>query len=171
MEKKKFRDTKVGQWLNKAKDKLPELAGIGMEILQGDIGGAIEKVQDLLDKKAQYNTEAQKLLQEWEKYKMEFQKELIEMDNADRADARAREVSYVQATGGRDWFQFTVGCVGLVLMGFVVYVAVYLTPENPDTFNHTLGLVEGVALSIFTYYFGSSAGSKQKSQTIEKLKE
>ncbi len=164
--KKPFKETKVGGWLAKAKDKLPELAGIGMEILSGDIGGAAEKIQDLLNQKAKYNSEAAKLLQEWEIYKLDFQKELLQMENADRESARLRETDFVKATGGRDWFQFIVGVVGLLLLGAMVYAVLYITPVNPNSFSHILGVVEGVALSIFTYYFGSSKGSKDKTQQL-----
>jgi hypothetical protein len=50
------------------------------------------------------------------------------------------------------------GVVGLAAFAFLVYTVV--TTEVPETnkeiFIHLLGIVEGVALSIFGYYFGSS---------------
>jgi hypothetical protein len=166
--KKDFKDTKLGQWLNKAKDKLPEIASVGMEILTGDVGGAIEKIQDILDKKEKFNSEAAKLKQEFEMYKLDFQKELLQMEAADRADARAREREYVKS-GKRDWMQVFVGFVGLSLLSCVIYVGLFMEIKDRETFYHVLGLVEGVGLSIFVYYFGSTQGSKNKQQTIDEM--
>ena len=98
-EKKKFRETKVGQWLKKAGQKLPEIASVALEVATGDIAGAADKITDILNEKANADKEAAKLKVEWEKYLLEFQKELTQMELADRQDARAREVAFVNATG------------------------------------------------------------------------
>ncbi len=76
------------------------------------------------------------------------------MELADRQDARAREVAFVNATGGRDWFQFIVGALGIILLANVIGVGLYGTIENREVFFHVLGVTEGLGLTIFYYYFG-----------------
>lgn len=169
-DKKKFGETKVGAWLKKAGQHIPEIAAVGLEIVTGDIGGAAEKITDILGNKAQTDAKAKELAHEWRKYLVEFQRELIELENADRADARAREVAVVQATGKRDWMQALVGIIGLALLIFLVIVGVFYEPTNENVFHQLLGIVEGVALSVFAYFYGTSKGSKDKQEIIGRMK-
>ena len=168
-EKKKFRETKVGQWLKKAGQKLPEIASVALEVATGDIAGAADKISDILNEKANADKEAAKLKVEWEKYLLEFQKELTQMELADRQDARAREVAFVNATGGRDWFQFIVGALGIILLANVIGVRLYGRIENREVFFHVLGVTEGLGLTIFYYYFGGR-GTPPAEPTTKVLK-
>lgn len=171
MDKKPFKETRFGQWLDKAKDKIPEIASVGMEILTGDVGGAIEKIQDILDRKEKYNSEAAKLKQEWEMYKLDFQKELLQMDAADRANARSREVEMARATGKRDWMQSAVGitllCFGATVLGYGLFFDI----KNPEPYARLEGYALGLVSTVAIYYFGSTQGSKNKQQTIDKMLE
>jgi hypothetical protein len=56
------------------------------------------------------------------------------------------------------------GIVGLAAFGFLVYTVVTTqVPEsNKEIFIHMIGIVEGVALSIFGYYFGSAVKKEDK---------
>jgi hypothetical protein len=56
------------------------------------------------------------------------------------------------------------GIVGLSAFGFLVYTVVTTqVPEsNKEIFIHMIGIVEGVALSIFGYYFGSAVKKDNK---------
>jgi len=89
--------------------------------------------------------------------------ELYRLEVADRDSARKREAAIV-ASGGRDWMMTLTGIVGLAAFGFLVYTVV--TKEVPETnkeiFIHMIGIVEGVALSIFGYYFGSAVKKDDK---------
>ena len=82
--------------------------------------------------------------------------ELYELEVMDRDSAREREVNLRKY--GTDWMFNATGIVGLVAFAFLVYTVV--TTEVPDSnkeiFIHMIGIVEGVALSIFGYYFGSA---------------
>jgi dihydrodipicolinate synthase/N-acetylneuraminate lyase len=42
--------------------------------------------------------------------------------------------------------------------------------SNEGLVNHSLGILDAVTTAIIFYYFGSSSGSKAKSETIEELK-
>lgn len=58
--------------------------------------------------------------------------------------------------------------VGTAFFGFMLYVISFqVIPEvNREIFIHAFGIVEGVIVTIFGYRFGSSVGSKEKTQAI-----
>jgi hypothetical protein len=89
--------------------------------------------------------------------------ELYRLEVEDRDSARKREAAIV-ASGGRDWMMTLTGVVGLAAFGFLVYTVVTTqVPEtNKEIFIHMIGIVEGVALSIFGYYFGSAVKKDDK---------
>ena len=82
--------------------------------------------------------------------------ELYELEVMDRDSARDREVNLRKY--GTDWMFNATGIVGLLAFAFLVYTVVTTNvPEgNKEIFIHMIGIVEGVALSIFGYYFGSA---------------
>lgn len=139
--KKKFKDTAVGKFLMK---KVPELAGAALT------GGPIEAIKTLIDSDATTTPEEKQRLHDdlIEAYKTEV---------ADRDSARTREVE-IAKTGKFDFLFNLTGLVGLSAFGVIVWAILVLEiPEaNRDLFYHLIGIVEGVVLSIFGYYFGTS---------------
>jgi hypothetical protein len=89
--------------------------------------------------------------------------ELYRLEVEDRDSARKREAAIVNA-GGKDWMMTLTGVVGLAAFAFLVYTVVTTqVPEtNKEIFIHMIGIVEGVALSIFGYYFGSAVKKDDK---------
>lgn len=67
-------------------------------------------------------------------------------------------------------FKYIVAGVVLLVFVMVVHSLSYRAiPEaNKEIFIHTTGIIEGAVIAIVTYYFGSSSGSKEKSETIAK---
>ena len=59
------------------------------------------------------------------------------------------------------------GLIGVSVFVFMV-VAIVFMPELQENklLIHLLGMVEGVAITIFSYYFGSSKGSKDKTKLL-----
>lgn len=139
--KKKFKDTAVGKFLMK---KVPELAGAALT------GGPIEAIKTLIDSDATTTPEEKQRLHDdlIEAYKTEV---------ADRDSARTREVE-IAKSGKFDFLFNLTGLVGLSAFGVIVWAILVLEiPEaNRDLFYHLIGIVEGVVLSIFGYYFGTS---------------
>lgn len=174
-EKKAFKDTAFGKILSKAGDVVGDVpalilkATVGQDPM-GAVGDAIKTLTKSKDPKAKpILSELNLKLAEIE---LEFSK--VELDETkaylgDVQDARAREIEYVKA-GKRDWFQTIIGSAGIIMLGFVLYVLVYkhIPDDNRTLFVHFLGIIEGVALSIFNYYFGSSKGSKDKTNMLGK---
>ena len=139
--KKKFKDTSVGKFLTK---KLPELAGAALT------DGPIGALKTLIDGDASIGPEE----------KARLHNELVELYKAeveDRDSARNREVEVAKA-GKVDWLFSLTGVVGLGAFAIIIWAILALEiPEgNKELFYHLIGIVEGVSLSIFGYYFGTS---------------
>lgn len=146
-DKKKFKDTAVGKFLTK---KLPDFAGAALT------GGPLEAIKSLIDDDTSIGPEE----------KARLHNELVEMykaEVADRDSARSREVE-VSKSGKFDFLFNLTGLVGLGAFGVVVWAILVLEiPEsNKELFYHMVGIVEGVVLSIFGYYFGTSMKDDKK---------
>lgn len=172
--KKKFKDTVFGKILGKAGGLIPDIISIGTKAIMGNPMGAIQDAIGALSKSS--DPKAKAILSELDlkmaEMELEFSK--IELEETklylgDVQNARAREIEYIKA-GKTDWMQVIVGILGLSMLGFNLYAIVFLDiPEkNNILFVHFMGIIEGVALSIFSYYFGSSKGSKDKTKMLGK---
>jgi hypothetical protein len=140
--KKKFKDTKVGQFL------LKKLPGFVSGVLPDK--GVLGIVKNIIDKDPDISPEE----------RTEMHKELVELyslEVADRDSARKREVEKAK-TGGFDLMFNLTGVVGLFSFAFIIYAIVYLeVPENnKEVWIHLIGICEGIVLSIFGYFFGSA---------------
>jgi len=148
--KKKLKDTKLGQFL---KDKAPKVLDIVGDVLPSS--GTLGIVKNIISKDPDLTPEekAQLHQQVVELYKLEVD---------DRDSARKREVEL--AKSGRFDFMFNLtGLVGLFCFSFLVYAIVYLqVPEhNKEIWIHLIGVTEGIVLSIFGYFYGSSASRRK----------
>jgi hypothetical protein len=82
---------------------------------------------------------------------------LEELEVKDRESARGREVEIAKLQKF-DFLFYVTGVVGLAAFCFMIYAIVYLSiPEpNKEVWIHLIGITEGIVISIFGYYFGSS---------------
>lgn len=146
-DKKKFKDTGVGKFLMK---KLPELAGAALT------GGPLEALKTLIDSDQSIGPAEKEMLhnQLVEAYKAEVE---------DRDSARDREVE-IAKTGKNDWLFSLTGVVGLGAFAVIIWaiLALDIPDNNKELFYHLIGIVEGVSLSIFGYYFGTSMKDNDK---------
>ena len=143
MSKKPFKETAVGKFL------FSKLPGVVTDVLPDK--GVLGIVKNLIDTDESMPA----------KEKETLQRELYEMEIADRDSARRREVE-VKKAGGQDWMMFVTGLVGLASFVFTIYAVVYVpsVTEN-DLFVHLMGMIEGVVISnIFAYYYGTSSDKK-----------
>ena len=140
--KKKFKDTKVGQFLLK---KLPGFVSGSLPDK-----GILGVVKNLIDSDPEIPSQDKELMHQ----------ELVELYNlevADRDSARKREVEKAK-TGQVDFMFNLTGIVGLGAFAFMIYAIVYLdVPEsNKEVWIHLIGICEGIVLSIFGYFFGAA---------------
>lgn len=141
--KKPFKDTKVGKLLYGAKELLPE-------------NGVLGVLKNLIDSDDTLTPEEREEAHKWliEAYKAEV---------SDRDSARNREVE-IAKTGRFDLMYNLTGIVGLSAFAFIVYAIVYLEipSENKEVWIHLIGICEGIVLSIFGYFFGTSMKDSNK---------
>ena len=137
MSKKPFKETKVGKLVGTLGGLLPDKGVLGV----------LKQVIDTDDTLTpEEKEEAHKAL--IEAYKAEV---------ADRDSVRNREVE-IAKTGRFDLMYNLTGVVGLGAFSFIVYAIVYLEipAENKEVWIHLIGICEGIVLSIFGYFFGTS---------------
>jgi ABC-type Mn2+/Zn2+ transport system permease subunit len=72
-----------------------------------------------------------------------------------------------------DIMKTIVGLVFITVFSFTVFYILRMPvpKENTEIAHFMMGEVSGVALTIATYYFGSSKGSQEKAATIQKQME
>ena len=142
-DKKPFKETKVGKLLGNLGGILPDKGVLGVlkQVIDTDDSLTPEEKEDA------HNA----LI---EAYKAEV---------ADRESARQREVE-VSKSGKVDWLFNITGLAGLAAFGIIIYAIISLEiPEgNQELFYHLIGILEGVALSIYGYYFGTSMKDNSK---------
>jgi hypothetical protein len=136
----KLKETKLGKWF---RDKSPDVLEAIGELVPG--GEVLKALGVLIDK----TTES-----EAEKEEARFM--LQELENADRASARNREVEVTKALGKRDYMQMFVG-VSAMLIGIALVIWAKNGVEDKEIFFHILGFAEGTLVGqVVNYYFGSS---------------
>ena len=146
MGKKPFKETVVGKFIT---SKLPGFVG---DVLPDK--GVLGIIKNLIDADPDMSAEDKLLMQSQ-------LKDLYELEVADRDSARKREVEKAKV-GGIDLMFNLIGIIGLASFAFIIYAIVYLSiPENnKEVWIHTIGIIEGVVLSIFGYFYGSSVKNK-----------
>jgi len=142
--KKPFKETGLGKFLLGAGSTIIDVVGDALPDK-----GLLGVVKNLIDKDPNLN----------EDQKTEAHDRLVELyrlEVADRDSARKREVNFRKY--GIDWMFNLTGIVGLAAFAFLVYTVVTteVPQSNKEIFIHLIGIVEGVALSIFGYYYGSA---------------
>ena len=139
-DKKPFNETKVGRLLNKV---LPDKGVIGV------LKDVLDLDEDLTPEDKERASQA--LIRAYE------------AEVSDRDSARKREVE-IAKTGKNDWLFSLTGVVGLGAFAVIIWaiLALEIPAENKELFYHLIGIVEGVALSIFGFYFGTSMKDDKK---------
>mgnify|MGYP003153751257 FL=1 len=142
-ERKKLKDTKVGQWLGKNAPKVLDAVG---DLLPDQ--GALGVVKNLIQGDPDLEPSQ----------KAEFARMAFELESADRASARNREIEVAKATGKQDWMMWVTGIVGLLSFMFTIYAVVYIdSVRENELFIHLMGMIECVVIgNIFAYYYGAS---------------
>jgi hypothetical protein len=175
-EKKSFKETKFGKFLYKAGDVIQDnaldVAGIALKAATGNFSGAVEDVQEMLSKEG--TSEANKLANELAKNKSDFENELtlLGMILKDKESARN-----MQNTALQQGDKFSKQFIYWFAIGWSVIAGVYIfwvtfgdVPEANIRHTDTLlGFLMGTIIStIIAFFFGSSKGSMDKQDFINK---
>lgn len=70
-----------------------------------------------------------------------------------------------------DFLEIILIIFAMFSLGFIEYTLIYviIPVENRELLIHTVGIVEGIVLTIYTYKFGSSEGSKSKTEMLNSV--
>ena len=156
-EKKKFKDSllfgAIKQFAPDIIDKATDIAasiypplGIVNTIIDSGIaklkakGGSEDAITSLKEARAEYTEE------HIEYYKLEVE---------DRKSARLREVALAKV-GKLDLMMILSGLAGLSCFCVIVYAVLFTELPDNALIHQMIGMVEGIAVSVFSYYFGSS---------------
>lgn len=135
--------------------------GSATEVI-GAVGKVLDNVITNKEELAQAKLDAEK---EINRHLEALQANLLkekELDVQDRSSARVREAEFVKATGHIDYLMWFLCVAGLAILTYCLYSLTNKELENKELFIHFLGIIEGVVVSMYSYYFGSSAGSRIK---------
>lgn len=134
--------------------------------LVGDLTGikALNRLSDVIDKDNPdaLSPEALGMARELKALDLEE----LSMRLEDVANARNREIE-IAKSGKSDAMMYVAGSValGTFLLMVISIIFVKGTAANPMV-HQLMGIIEGVALTIFQYYFGSSKGSSDKTKIL-----
>jgi hypothetical protein len=92
-------------------------------------------------------------------------------ESSDIQDARHRELEILKTTGKQDWYLYALAAV--VVLGFFALTVTMIVTDIPDKSQNIAymllgGLVTGFSM-VLSYFFGSSAGSAQKTVQLTEL--
>lgn len=158
---KPFKESKLWKFLN---EKAPKVLGVIGDVLPDK--GVLGIVKNLIDSDpdipAEDKLEFQKLLQD-------HQKEMYALEVQDRESARHREAEFVKVTGHSDYMVWFLSISLMVSFGFIVWHLIRdsVPTENRELVTNIVGIIEGLLISIYSYYFGSSMGSRLKDRHVK----
>ena len=148
-----------------------DLLGLGNLAL-----GIIDKVVPDPQKKAEALLELEKLKQNGELAKIASETELFKAEVDDRKSAREREVKVNEAETAPYINKIITSVLSLVILSctFGLYAVLILddgeiSQERKEIIIFITGALTTLSTGVIQYYFGSSSGSKEKSDSINFL--
>lgn len=125
--------------------------------------------------KAEAQAKLLELAQKGELAHLEADVKKMEIEAKDRDSARTRESEMAKA----DVHPITkninsilaLGVIALSFVLFTVLIFIEVKPAAKDILIYILGVLSAAVTQILSYYFGSSAGSKEKSKQLDDLLE
>ena len=144
----------------------------------------VETVRSTLDKLIAYMKEKQQLDNEIIKTELYFKFEMKKLSNeenqkmlADNSNTKQQEVQISiseKATKLNKNLMPYMAIGTIVTTMFFFFILIFkpksITPESRDIVLYILGILSAILTQLYSYYFGSSAGSANKDRTIANLK-
>ena len=138
------------------------------------ITGLLPVAEKVLDKVLPDPEAKAKAVLELQKLEERGELKKIEALFADKASARKREMA-ISTSEHSHWLNKIITCllalgiVGLAFALFAVILFLEVTPANKDILIFLLGNLTTLVGLVCSYYFGSSVGSKDKTEEIKGL--
>ncbi len=153
------------------------------QIFSKGASNLVDSVGKVLDNVITTKEEKQQLDNELVKAEMQYNLEMQKLSNdekqmmlGDISNARSREVQMMQAENNtrlnKNLMPFmALGTIALVLGLFfvLIFTPSAIKAESKDVIIYILGVLSAVLTQIYSYYFGSSAGSADKQRTLNTI--
>ncbi len=152
------------------------------DLFSGGASKLVDSVGNTLDKVITTKAEKMQLDNEMAKAEMDYQEDMQKLSieerqlmYADTASARQREIAIAQnpnATKLSKNITYYLAIAGTVLCFAMFYILIFTKQLDNDDGKkqivmYILGVLSALLTQVYGYYFGSSAGSAAKSQTID----
>ena len=129
------------------------------------IGDAFDKNFTNKEEKLKMQADIEKIVNQHFQEMTRLANDQFKLEVEDRSSARSREAEFLKATGHIDYLMWFLAIAGISLFAYMVYSVMtgHIPEGQKELIFHLFGLVEGTMLvSVYNYYFGSSAGSRIK---------
>ncbi len=155
--------------------------GILKEIFSSEAGSLVKNVGDAIDKIATSKEEKMQIELEMKKAEFQFQNDLkklsldeqriitAEMDSARRREVDVASSQYSTKLAKNIAPYLAIGTTILTFALFTFILVKDVEDGKKEIIFYILGVLSAIVTQIFAYYFGSSMGSSDKAQTIDKL--
>ena len=152
---------------------LSQIFSSGASTLVDSVGKVLDNVITTKEEKGQIDNEIRKAEIQ---YQIDMRKADIEekkMYIEDTGNAREREVKINESDKSTKLAKNTLPlmALGTIILSFILFYVLIFRPSNiptesKDIVIYILGVISGILVQIYSYYFGSSAGSAAKSKTL-----
>jgi hypothetical protein len=165
------------------KSQIKKNMGFLQNLFSGGASTLVNSVGSVLDNLVTTKEEKMQLEIEMRKSEMQFQLDMKKLSNeeqqmilGDISNARQREVQMMNSENNtklnKNLMPFMA--LGTILLVLALFFVLIFTPsvvhsESKDIIMYILGVLSAVLTQIYSYYFGSSAGSAEKSKTLAVL--
>ncbi len=136
----------------------------GADAVMNTVSGIVDKFVQTPDEKAKILQDAQiEINRHFEAVEANATKQL-ELEIQNTSNARQREVEITRSLGHVDYMMWFLGVSAILIFAFLVWhlVKENIPDANRDLVFNILGVLEGTVMAMYSYYWGSSAGSRIK---------
>ncbi len=152
-------------------------------LFSGGASTLVDSVGKVLDNVITTKGEKMQLDNEMRKSELQFQVDMKKLTNdeqqmilGDISNARQREVQVLNAANASWWTKNTMHVMALgtiVITLALFYVLIFtkglIDDSKKEIILYILGVLSATLTQIYSYYFGSSAGSAEKAKTISDM--
>ena len=165
---KKTKEIKDRPGWKKFKDIFPKVAS-GVLSAVGTVvpvAGTVGNIIDELVNKGEVSHEEATLAKQ---YLLTHEKEIFELEVEDRKSAREREMHLKDSVGV--WVQNISAILVIIAFLALLFLVILMTTSivNMTMANIMIGSLGTIVIQIFAYWFGSSKGSKDKTNKLETM--
>ena len=154
--------------------------GFLQNLFSGGAGSLVDSVGKVLDNVVTTKEEKMQLDNEIRKSEMQFQLDMKKLSNeeqqmilGDMSNARQREVQIMNSEKATKLNRNLMPIMALstiIIVLALFYVLIFsptvIKSESKDVIMYILGVLSALLTQIYSYYFGSSQGSADKSRTL-----